>query len=67
MSASHYVIIDGCLQRNTPETAKWARRVSKALPGPTGEPEANPVVDLTDRRTDWEILQALDNEDDLGV
>jgi len=65
MTERKYVIIDGQLQRNIPETAKWARRASKALPGPTEEPEEAPTIDLTDRRSDFEILEGLDETPEL--
>ena len=59
MTERKYVIIDGQLQRNIPETAKWARRASKALPGPSGEPEDDPIIDLIDRRSDYRIIEEL--------
>jgi len=34
---SHYVIIDGQLQRSSPETKRWARRAAKARPSDTEE------------------------------
>ena len=29
---SHYVIVDGVLQRSTPETKRWCCRASQAVP-----------------------------------
>ncbi len=62
--ANHYVIIDGHLQRSSPETKRWTRRAGAATPL-SGEPEPEPVVDLTDRRSDFEIISDLDETPDL--
>ena len=38
---SHYVIIDGILQKSSPETTKWIHRASKIVPkGEVEEPVA---------------------------
>jgi hypothetical protein len=36
---SHYVIIDGVLQRSSPETKRWIRRAAKATPSNPEEPQ----------------------------
>ena len=53
---------DGVLQKRTPETLRWAQRTRTAQPL-SGEPEAEPVVDLTDRRTDFQIINDLEETD----
>lgn len=37
---SHYVIVDGVLQRSSPESSRWVRRAAKGIPRDTeGEPD----------------------------
>lgn len=53
-----YVLIDGCLQRSSPETERWARRAAKQVPAPEEKPDTS--VDLTDRRSDFAKIQDLE-------
>jgi hypothetical protein len=58
---SHYVIIDGVLQKSSPETSRWAKRLAKQTP--TNAEEPRDTVALTEReQSDWEILEGLDEE-----
>jgi hypothetical protein len=57
--APRYVIIDGVLQRATPSTLRWTQRAAKAQPAKE-EPEDTSVMDFTDRRSDFEVIQGLD-------
>ncbi len=57
---SHYVIIDGVLQKNNPEASRWARRAAKAVPSNTEEKPDPVALPQEDRRTDWEIIEGLD-------
>jgi hypothetical protein len=58
---SRYVIVDGHLQLSSPETAKWTRRVAKAQP--SAAEETPDVVALPkDNRSDWEILESLEED-----
>jgi len=57
--SGHYVIIDGVLQKSTPETSRWVHRASKAVPSDTEEKPD--VVSLPkDTRTDYQIIEGLD-------
>jgi hypothetical protein len=54
-----YVIVDGVLQPSTPETARLLQRAGRQVP--QREPEDDPVaVDLTDRRSDYQVIEGLD-------
>ena len=55
---NHYVLIDGQLQKSSPETARWAKRVAKVRPSDTEEkPDA--VALPRDTRTGFQIIQEL--------
>lgn len=55
-----YVIIDGVLQWETSLTKRQAKRAGQGKPLP-GEPEDDHVaVDTTDRRSDFEVIQELE-------
>ena len=55
---SHYVIIDGQLQRSSLDTQRWASRAGKSLPS-NSEPPAD-VVAITERpQSDYEIIQGI--------
>ena len=59
---SNYVLIDGCLQRSSPETKRWARRAAKTVAKWDPNYPEDPQVDLTDRRSDFEIISDLGEE-----
>jgi hypothetical protein len=59
---SHYVIIDGVLQKSTTDTKRWASRAAKAQPSATEEPR-DAVALPEDRRTDYEIIEGLEEHD----
>lgn len=61
---SHYVIIDGVLQKSTSETSRWARRAGQVCPSNTEEPK-DAVVLPKDTRTDFEIIQDLEEHDGM--
>ena len=59
---SHYVIIDGVLQRSSPETSRWVRRA--ALGKPVDNEEKPDAVALKEReRSDFEIIQDLEEHE----
>jgi hypothetical protein len=37
---SHWVLVDGQLQKSSPETQRWAKRVAKEIPKETSEADA---------------------------
>jgi hypothetical protein len=53
-------MIDGHLVPSSPETERWVRRAAQAVPTKSPEPQEEPVVDLTDRRSDYEVIESLD-------
>ena len=54
-----YVLIDGNLVPRTAATDRWLQRAGRAVP--QEEPENDHVaVDTTDRRSDFEVIQGLD-------
>ena len=56
---THYVLIDGVLQKGNAATQDWARRAAQEVPLDTEEkPDAS--VDLTDRRSDFAKIQDLE-------
>jgi len=59
----HYVIIDGVLTLSTPDVMRWMHRVSKAVPAATEEPLDAIAVSEKDSRSDFEIIQSLDELD----
>lgn len=59
---SHYVIIDGQLQKSSPETKRWAKRAGQAQPTNTEEPK-DAMALPEDKRSDWEILEGLEEHD----
>ena len=60
--ANHYVIIDGCLQRSSPATERWAVRAAKGVPSNTEEPKD--AVALKEReKSDYEIIEGLEEHD----
>ena len=62
---SHYVIIDGQLQKSSPETSRWVRRASKGVPSATEEKPDVVAIPTEDKRSDWEIIQDLEEHDGL--
>lgn len=58
--ANHYVIIDGCLQRSSPATERWAKRAAKAQPSDTEEPKDAVALPKEDHRSDFQIIESLD-------
>jgi hypothetical protein len=59
-----YLIVDGVVQKATPEVERWARRASQAVPTINPDPEDNPKVDLKDRRTEYEVIESLEGFDE---
>jgi hypothetical protein len=59
---THYVLIDGCLQRSSPESKQWARRAAQGVPLDTEE-KPDVLALPADRRTDFEIIQDLEETD----
>ncbi len=59
----HYVMVDGVLTKATPEAKRWLHRASKGIPGASTEPQPEPVVDLTDHRSDYQIIESLDESE----
>jgi hypothetical protein len=59
---NHYVIIDGCLQWSSPEAKRWARRAAKTVAKWDPNYPEDPQVDITDRRSDFEIISDLGEE-----
>ncbi len=57
---SHYVIIDGVLQLDSWANRRWAKRVAKAVPTNTEEKPDPVALPQEDRRTDWEIIEGLE-------
>ena len=56
---SHYVLVDGQLQRSSPETARWAKRASRTVPLDTEE-KPDVLALPEDRRTDFQIIEELE-------
>ena len=54
---THYVLIDGVLQRSTSETQRWAKRVARAVPRDTEEPRDTAVT--LREHTEYEVLEGL--------
>ena len=59
-----YLIVDGVVQKATPEVERWARRVSQVVPIVKPDPEDDPKVDLKDRRTEYEVIESLEGFDE---
>ncbi len=57
---SNYVLIDGCLQRSSPELKRWYFRAAKTVPKWDSNYDESSQVDLTDRRSDFEKIQDLE-------
>jgi hypothetical protein len=54
-----YILIDDNLVPRTAATDRWLQRAGRAVP--QEEPEDDHVaVDTTDRRSDWEVLEGLE-------
>jgi hypothetical protein len=58
---SHYVIVDGVLQKSSPEASKWLKRVAKEVPRETSE--ADVVALVFTERTEYEIVESLEDHD----
>ena len=59
---THYVLIDGHLQRSSPETKRWSQRAARAVPRDTEEKPDVVALSTEDKRSDWEIISDLDTE-----
>ncbi len=55
-----YVLVDGCLQRSSPETERWAQRTRKAVPLDTEEKPDVIALPTEDRRSDFARIQDLE-------
>ena len=60
---SRYIIIDGQIQRASPGAARWHQRAAQVVPTGHPEPQEEPVVDLTDLRSAWEIIEGLEENE----
>ena len=70
---SHYVIIDGQLQKSSSATRNWVRRAAQAVPIGETATEAEVAEDgkkvaecdriIGVHRSDWEIIQDLEEND----
>ena len=60
---SHYVIIDGVIQRSSPETSRWLKRAAKEVPKETSEADA--VALAFTERIDYEFLEGLDETSEV--
>ena len=58
-----YVLIDGCLQRSSPATERWAERAARGVPSNAEEPKDVVALPTEDKRSDWEIIQDLEEHD----
>ena len=56
----HYVLVDGHLQLSSPETERWLRRATKAVPQVDREPEADAVALKDTPRSIWEVIEGID-------
>jgi hypothetical protein len=61
---SRYVIIDGQLQKSSPELSRWAKRAGQGVPSNTEEEPKDVLALPKDRRSDWEILEGLEEQND---
>ncbi len=57
----HYVIIDGQLQRSSPETSRWAKRAAKEVPKETSEADA--VALAFTERTEYAVIESLEEHE----
>ena len=61
-----YILVDGHLVPNSPEVKRWHQRAARAVPRHSpSEPQEDPVIDLTDRRTDYQIIESLDETPEI--
>ena len=56
---SNYVLVDGILQKSSPETARWVKRAAKGIPRDTEERDAVALFQV-DRET-----EALDESPEI--
>lgn len=60
---NHYVMVDGIIQMSSAATKRWANRAAQAQPTDSEEkPDA--VALPKDTRTDFEIIQDLEEHSD---
>ena len=57
---THYVLIDGHLQRSSPATRRWAERSRRAVPLDTEEKPDVVALPTEDRRSDFEKITDLE-------
>jgi hypothetical protein len=55
---THYVLVDGHLQRSSPENKLWHQRAARAVPRETEE-KPDVLALPEDRRSDYEIIEEL--------
>jgi hypothetical protein len=62
---SHYVIVDGVLQKSSPEASKWLKRVAKEVPRSAPDVQVHEDVQISKiaQRTDWEIIESLEEHE----
>lgn len=56
---SHYVLVDGVLQKSSSATKNWVRRAARAVPLDTEEKPDAVALPTEDRRSDFERIQDL--------
>ena len=60
-----YVLIDGCLQRSSPATERWAERAARGIPSDTEEAKDVVAIPTEDKRSDFQIILDLEEHDGL--
>jgi hypothetical protein len=56
---THYVLIDGVLQKGNAATQNWARRAAQGVPLDTEE-KPDVLALPEDRRSDYQIIEELE-------
>jgi|HubBroStandDraft_1064217.scaffolds.fasta_scaffold92297_3 hypothetical protein len=62
---SHYVLVDGILQKASPETKRWHQRAARAVPSNTEEPKDVLALPTEDKRSDWEVIEGLEETPEM--
>ncbi len=60
---SNYIMVDGQLVKSNPEARRWLKRAGRAVPSDTEEKPDTVALPQEDRRTDWEIIEGLEEID----
>ena len=59
---SRFIIVDGLLQRSSPEAQRWAWRAYHSVPMDTEEEPKDALALPRDTRTDYQIIEELEEE-----